>query len=159
MNHAQRTARVVVAALTLSLAVPTAADGLRLGANAGIGRAYGQTYYELGGRLGYDVGFGLTPELGLAYWGGATPTFFKLSPGVTWYFPLPLLRPYLGAFYSHDFLSSGFPDQDGIGVRGGIGLLGAGPISIGVGIAYERRLSCSAACDTWWPEASAGISF
>lgn len=151
--------RVLVAILTLAAATPAFAQGLRLGASAGVGRAYGQTYYEVGGRLGYDLGFGVTPEIGLAYWGGATPTFYQLSTGLTWYFPLPVLRPYLGGFYAHDFVSSGFPDQDGVGVRGGIGLLGAGPLSINVGIAYERRLSCPADCDTWWPEASVGIAF
>ena len=56
-------------------------------------------------------------------------------------------------------MSSGFPDQDALGVRAGIGLLGAGPLSINIGVAYERRLSCPADCDTWWPEASAGLSF
>ena len=157
--NAPRIGRVLVAILTLALASPAFAEGLRLGASAGVGRAYGQTYYEVGGRLGYDLGFGVTPEIGLAYWGGATPTFYQLTPGLTWYFPLPLVRPYLGGFYAHDFVSSGFPDQDGLGVRGGIGLLGAGPLSINVGIAYERRLSCPADCDTWWPEASVGIAF
>ena len=159
MNHAHRIGRIVAAALMLTLASRTTAEGLRLGASAGVGRAYGQTYYQLGGRLGYDVGFGITPEMGLAYWGGASPSFWQLSPGLTWYFPVPLLRPYLGGFYAHDFVGSGLPDQDGIGVRGGIGLLGAGPVSVNIGIAYERRLSCPADCDTWWPEASAGVSF
>jgi len=159
MNHVHRIVRVLAAVLTLALAGRTAAEGLRLGVSAGVGRAYDQTYYQLGGRVGYDVGFGLTPEVGLAYWGGATPSFVQLSPGLTWYFPLPVLRPYLGGFYAHDFVSDGLPDQDGIGVRGGIGLLGAGPLSINVGVAYERRLSCPADCDTWWPEASAGLAF
>jgi len=159
MNHVHRIVRVLAAVLTLALAGSTAAEGLRLGVSAGVGRAYDQTYYQLGGRVGYDVGFGLTPEVGLAYWGGATPSFVQLSPGLTWYFPLPVLRPYLGGFYAHDFVSDGLPDQDGIGVRGGIGLLGAGPLSINVGVAYERRLSCPADCDTWWPEASAGLAF
>ena len=159
MNRVHRIVRVLAAVLTLALAGRTAAEGLRLGVSAGVGRAYDQTYYQLGGRVGYDVGFGLTPEVGLAYWGGATPSFVQLSPGLTWYFPLPVLRPYLGGFYAHDFVSDGLPDQDGIGVRGGIGLLGAGPLSINVGVAYERRLSCPADCDTWWPEASAGLAF
>lgn len=159
MKNAHRVGRVLVAVAALALASRAPAEGLRIGVGAGVGRAYGQTYYELGGRLGYDLGSGFTPELGLSYWGGATPTFVQLAPGVTWYFPLPVLRPYLGGFYAHDFVSSGFPDQDALGVRGGIGILGAGPLVINIGIAYERRLSCSTDCDTWWPEASAGISF
>jgi hypothetical protein len=159
MNHIHRIGRVLAVVFMLALADRTAADGLRLGASGGVGRAYGQTYYEVGGRLGYDLGFGLTPEVGLAYWGGASPSFVQLSPGLTWYFPVPFVRPYLGGFYAHDFVSSGFPDQNGIGVRGGIGLLGAGPLSVSIGVAYERRLSCSIDCDTWWPEALAAFSF
>lgn len=159
MKNIHRIGRMLVAACALALASRTPAEGLRLGASVGVGRAYGQTYYEVGGRLGYDLVLGLTPEVGLAYWGGNTPTFYQLSTGLTWYFPLPVVRPYLGGFYAHDFVSSGFPDQDGIGVRGGIGLLGAGPLSVNLGVAYERRLSCPANCDTWWPEASAGIAF
>lgn len=159
MTHVPRFARLVAAVLSLALAGRAAADGFRLGASAGVGSAYGHTYYELGGRLGYDVGFGLTPEIGLSYWGGSSPSFVQLSPGLTWYFPLPVLRPYLGGFYAHDFVSSGFADQDAIGVRGGIGLLGAGPLSVSIGVAYERRLSCSTDCDTWWPEALAGFTF
>jgi hypothetical protein len=159
MDHVHRVGRLVVAVFMLALASRATAEGLRLGASAGVGRAYDQTYYQLGGRLGYDVGFGITPEIGLSYWGGATPSFWQVSPGLTWYLPLPLLRPYLGGFYAHEFVSDGLPDQDGIGVRGGIGLLGAGPLSVNIGVAYERRLSCPADCDTWWPEASAGVSF
>jgi hypothetical protein len=159
MNHVHRIGRVLGAALMLALASRTAADGLTLGATAGVGRAYGQTYYELGGRLGYDVGFGLTPEVGLAYWGGSSPSFVQLTPGITWYFPVPLVRPYLGGFYAHDFRKSGLPDQNGIGVRGGIGILGVGPVSVSIGVAYERILSCSIDCDTWWPEALASFSF
>ena len=159
MTHVHRFGRVLAAVLSLALAGEAGADGLRLGASAGVGRAYGQTFFELGGRLGYDLGFGFTPEVGLAFWGGGTPNFVQLSPGLTWYAPLPIIRPYLGGFYAHDFVSSGFPDQDALGVRGGIGLLGAGPLFINIGVAYERRLSCPADCDTWWPEASAGLSF
>jgi len=159
MAHPHRIARVVYAVLALAISQRTAADGLRLGVSAGIGSAYGQTYYELGGRLGYDLGLGFTPEVGIAYWGGGTPSFVQLAPGITWYAPLPILRPYLGGFYAHDFVSSGFPDQDALGARAGVGLIGAGPLSINIGFAYERRLSCSIDCDTWWPEASAGFSF
>jgi len=159
MAQVHRIGRVFAVVLALASGRGALAEGWRIGASAGVGSAYNETYYELGGRIGYDIGFGLTPEVGLSYWGGNTPTFVQLTPGVTWYVPLPLIRPYVGGFYAHDFVNSGFPDQDALGLRGGIGLLGLGPLYIDIGIAYERRLSCPADCDTWWPEASAGISF
>jgi hypothetical protein len=83
MNRAPRVGRVLAAALLLALASRSEAEGLRLGVSAGGGSAYGQTYYELGGRLGYDLGFGLTPEVGLSYWGGSSPSFVQLAPGLT----------------------------------------------------------------------------
>ena len=159
MTQARRGVRVLAAVLLLAIATPTRAEGFRVTGTAGVGTAYSHTYFVVGGRVGYDVAFGVTPELGLTYWGGSTPSFLQLAPGVTWYMPLPVLRPYVGGFYVHDFLSSGFPDQDGVGVRGGIGLGGGGPVSLLVGVAYERRLSCSVDCDTWWPEALVGVSF
>jgi hypothetical protein len=159
MTTIRRAARVAAFLLSLAAASRAGADGPRIGLAAGVGSAYGQTYYALGGRLGYDVAFGLTPEVGLMFWDGANPSFVQLSPGLTWYVPIPFVRPYLGGFYAHDFVAGGQPDQDSVGFRGGIGVLGAGPVSVNVGFAYARRLSCAGSCDTWWPEASAGFAF
>lgn len=159
-GRALRAALPAALVAAAALAAPSShADGVRLSASAGVGRAYDQTYYALGGRVGYDLGAGLTPELGLTLWGGATPGFVQLAPGLTWYVPLPTFRAYLGGFFAHDFVGSGFPDQDALGVRAGVGLAGAGPVGLSVGIAWARRLSCSADCDTWWPEAVAGVAF
>lgn len=159
MNHVNRIGRALGLALLLLSASQVRADGLLLGAGAGVGSAFGQTYYEVGGRLGYDVGLGLTPEVGVSLWRGASPGFVEVSPGLTWYLPVPFIRPYVGGFYAHDFLDAGLPDQDALGLRGGVGLMGVGPVSIDIGVAWERRLSCSVDCDTWWPEISAGLRF
>ncbi len=118
-----------------------------------------QTYWTLGGGIGYGVGFGFELNLGGSYWGGASPTVFKLTPGVTWYAPLPF-RPYVGGFYDHWFVSGAFPDQDALGARGGITLVSTGPAFVGLGVAYEHFISsCSTNCDVWWPEATAGFAF
>src|SRR5512138_1975194 len=130
MTSALRCGRVVVVASLLTLAVPATAEGFRIGASGGVASMYNQTYVGLGARLGYDLGLGVTPELGAAYWTGGTPTIFELAPGVTWYMPLPVIRPYVGAFYSHLFLGSGFPDQDALGGRAGISLIGMGPVQV-----------------------------
>src|SRR5512140_3453311 len=158
MTFAFRWGRVLLLAWIVSVAAVARADGFRISGTAGMTSTLNQTYFTLGGRLGYDVAFGLTPEIGASYWMGGTPSIFSLSPGVTWYMPLPRVRPYVGAFYSHEFFSGGFPDQDALGARGGIAIFGAGPLSVNVGVAYKRQMSCSVSCDTWWPEASAGLS-
>jgi hypothetical protein len=156
-----RIQRVVVIAVALLLAAPSpaSADGFSVGGSAGAAFAFGQTYYSLGARAGYGVGLGLELDLAGDYLGGATPALFKLSPGLTWYVPLPYFKPYVGAFYSHWFVGSGLADQDSLGARAGITLLSAGPTSAGIGVAYERVMSCTRDCDIWRPEASARLSF
>ncbi len=159
MRKALGCGRVLVVAVLVAMAAPTSAEGVRLGASAGVTSTRNQTYFTIGGRLGYDVAFGVTPEIGISAWMGGTPSIIEVAPGVTWYMPLPILRPYIGAFYAHDFVSSGYPNQDALGGRAGISLFGAGPVSVSVGAAYKKYLSCSIDCDTWWPEVFAGIGF
>jgi hypothetical protein len=150
---------VIAVALLLTLPAPASAGGFSVGANAGAGFAFGQSYYSVGARAGYGLGLGLELDLAGDYLGGATPGLFKLSPGLTWYSPLPTFQPYVGAFYSHWFVGSGLPDQNSVGLRGGLTLFSAGPASAGFGVAYERVLSCARDCDSWRPEAVARLSF
>ena len=154
-------ARVRFCAATLLLGTATPAFGgeISVGASAGVGSAFGQTYFPVGVRLGYGIGLGLEADISVEYWTAASPNFAKTSPGLTWYLPVPLLRPYVGGFYSRWFVESGLPNQDSVGVRGGVGLFSLGPVWTGVGINYERRLSCSSDCNTWHPEASVRITF
>jgi len=100
------------------------------------------------------MGFAL--ELEGQYWAGQSPSLGKIAPGITWYAPF---RLYVGAYYARWFVGSGFPDQNAVGARAGYTLLSMGRTFAGVGVAYERALSCSSNCDSWWPEASVGVSF
>lgn len=152
-------ALLAAAAVTALLAAPRAEAQLHVGATAGASYAFGQTYFSLGGHLGYGVGFGLEPNVEAQWWLGQSPTIVKLAPGITWYLPLPLIRPYVGGYYARWIVSSGVSDQDALGARAGLVVFSAGPASAGLGVAYERRLSCNVNCDTWLPEASAGITF
>ena len=152
-------ALLAAAAATVLLAAPRAEAQLHLGATAGAAYAFGETYFALGGHLGYGVGFGIEPNVEVQLWVGHTPTVLKVAPGLTWYMPLPVIRPYVGAYYARWIVSSGLDDQDAGGVRGGIAILSAGPASATIGVAYERRFSCSVNCDTWLPEAGVGITF
>ncbi len=131
----------------------------RLGAMAGVGSAYHNTYFLLGARVGYEIAFGLTLDVEGQWWTGSTPSLGKLAPGLIWYVPIPLLHPYIGAFYAHWFVGSNFGDQDAVGWRAGLQVASAGPASVDVGFAYEHLLSCPANCDSWWPEVSAGVRF
>ncbi|HTP26572.1 MAG TPA: hypothetical protein VMK12_13085 [Anaeromyxobacteraceae bacterium] len=153
------TSLVAVALLTSSLPLRHEAAGWRIGANAGVGSAFGQAYGYLGGTVGYELAFGLELDAMGSWWWGNTPGFGKVGPGLTWYLPIPLFRPYIGAYYAHWFVAGNVPDSDSVGGRVGVLLLSAGPTSLGVGAFYERRLSCSSDCDTWAPEINASITF
>jgi len=154
-----RTFRVGCALAILLTVTPCRADDRwRLSATAGVGVAYSQAYVSVGGALGCMLGFGFEVSVSGEYWFANTPSLFKLSPGLTWYAPLPL-TPYLGGYYAHWFVSDAFPDVDALGVRGGLTFLRVGPLSIRGGLAYERRLSCPADCDAWRPEAMASFHF
>jgi hypothetical protein len=64
------------------------------------------------------------------------------------------VRPYVGAYYTHWFVSSNRPDQDGVGARAGVSL---GPV-LSVGVNYDRALGCDSNCDMWTPQIAAGFS-
>ncbi len=160
MNARLRSSLVAAAvAASLAAGAPARADGLRVSATAGAGFYGGQNYVQLGGRVGYDVLLGLTPEVQGVAWFGATPEIFKLAPGITWYAPIPGVSPYVGAYYAHWVAGSGYPDQDALGGRAGLGLFSAGPAGLSIGVAYERLMSCSRDCDVWSPEVMASFRF
>ena len=131
---------------------------MSLGLVIGGGSSYGQSYFLIGGRVGYGLGLGLEVSLDGQWWMGGTPSIGKLAPGLIWVAPLPI-RPYLGAYYAHWFVGSGYADEDAIGGRVGLIVGGAGRVSLAVGVAYEHALSCTVNCDAWFPEAMAGVTF
>jgi len=117
--------------------------------------AYGQTYGNVSAGLGYVMNHGLTPNLEVSYSWGATPTLWAVRPGVTWFLQIPVLHPYVGAYYTHWFVSGNFQDQNGVGARLGISL----GRSISLGVTYDRVLNCSHQCDSWTPLIGAAASF
>ena len=148
----------LVAAASLLVASPARAEGWNVGGSAGATYAFGQTYLSFGLRAGYLVGLGFEPNVRADWWTAASPSVFKISPGLNWYAPLPF-RPFVGGFYSHWFVSSNLPDRDSLGARAGVTFMGAGPASLSVGAAYEHALSCSVECDSWSPELTLGVYF
>ena len=128
----------------------------RLSASVGAGSSYGNTYFLIGARIGRELVGGLALEVDGQYWAGESPSLGKIAPGLTWYAPF---RAYVGAYYARWFVGSGFPDQDAVGARAGYTLLSRGRAFAGVGVAYEKALDCKSNCESWWPEASVGVSF
>jgi hypothetical protein len=116
--------------------------------------AYGQTYANVNLGVGYLMQHGITPNVEASYAFANSPTVWTLRPGVTWFLPVKLLHPYVGAYYTHWFVGGDRPDQDGVGARFGFSL---GRI-ISLGVTYDRALGCSEDCDFWTPQISAGFS-
>jgi hypothetical protein len=144
---------------TASAAAPAQPQGPRgrLYTWGAIGTTFtaGQTYANLTLGAGYLLlRSGLAPNLEVSYSFGETPTIWALRPGVTWYMQIPVLHPYLGAYYARWFVGSGRPDENALGARGGISL----GRFISLGVTYERVLDCSRSCDAWSPMVTAGAS-
>ncbi|HWE22856.1 MAG TPA: hypothetical protein VG496_02845 [Myxococcales bacterium] len=124
-------------------------------ASVGTTFAYGQTYGSANVGAGILMKYGIAPNVEVGYAFGNTPTLWSVRPGVTWFLPSPLFRPYVGTYYTHWFVGSGFPDQDGIGGRAGFSIGRA----ISLGVTYDHAFGCSVNCDAWTPQISAGVSF
>jgi hypothetical protein len=144
---------------------PFAAGSPRLSVTAGTAWSAHDTYIVLGVGVGYFFINGL--EVGLDYeaWVAASPALQRLSPEIRYVFYfVPTVKPYVGGFYRHTFVGSGFPDYDTLGLRGGIYI--APPRSHvygGGGLVYEHVLDCGplviADCDTVYPELFLGFTF
>jgi len=117
--------------------------------------AYGQTYGSANVGAGWLMRYGIAPNVELGYAFGNSPTLWSLRPGVSWYMPVAVLHPYIGAYYTHWFVGGGEPDQNGIGGRAGFSL---GRV-LSLGVTYDHALGCSRNCDSWAPQISAGYSF
>jgi len=123
-------------------------------ASVGTTFAYGQTYGSANVGVGYLLRQGIAPNVEVGYAFGNNPTLWSLRPGVTWYMPVPVVRPYVGTYYTHWFVGSGLPDQDGIGGRAGFSL---GRV-VTFGVTYDHMFGCNLNCDAWTPQISAGLS-
>lgn len=162
-----------LAALVLAAAVapahaedpPTPFDQGRVSVDVAVTEqtAFDTSRFGVGAGAGYFVLDGL--ELGLfgMHMFGDGPGLDEVSPSVR-YTAQPLFAswpvvPYVGGFYNHWFVGDGLPDVDAVGARAGVVRL-SGRLLIGVGIAYEHTVStCSASCDTVYPDITFGFTF
>ena len=131
-----------------------------VGVTVGSGTGFNNTYTIVGVGANYFVENGLSLGLGYRGWFGATPTMNEIDVPVTYYVPLQSkVRPYVGAFYRHTFISGDYSDYDTYGARAGLAYVeGRGYISAGwVQEWYSNDNGDNAS--RGYPEIAAGISF
>src|SRR5262245_6040755 len=95
---------------------PFSRGSIRLTALIGTGSTVSDTYLILGAGAGYFLVDGL--ELGLDYeaWILASPVFHRVSPETKYVFHMvPVIKPYVGVFYRHTFVTGGRDDYDQVG--------------------------------------------
>jgi hypothetical protein len=142
---------------------PFAEGSIRISAILGVAQSQDYTAFILGAGVGYYLVDGL--ELGLEgeHWFGADPSISKVSPGaryVLWF--VPVLKPYVGAFYRHIFVGDEFDDIDSLGGRVGAFWVSGGGSYFGGGAVYETAVKgCPKGgdCDEWYPEIVLSFSF
>lgn len=148
------------AARTPSAAGPFAQGRVRGGVYGGAGSTLGQTYFILGGGLGYYVYDGLEVGADFEGWLFQDPTIWKLSPQVRYtVWQLGALRPYVGAFWRRTWVGGSFDDFNSYGGRAGL-VYAKGRGFAGVGMVYERfDVDVAGDRDIWYPEVSFSLYF
>lgn len=119
---------------------PFRAGQIQLGLSIGYQASTDQSWFVPGVSVGYFLVNGLLAHVDTDFWIG-DPFVATPSPGLKFvFFMLPVVNPYVGAFYRHYFVGGGYEDADSVGARGGIYIL-TGPRSyFGGGVVYERIL-------------------
>lgn len=141
---------------------PFAAGRFSLSLGGGSGGIGDASYIVLGVGAGYYLVDGLEVGADVDYWFGDDPNVIKLSPNVRYVFwQVPTIKPYLGGFYRHWFITDGFDDLDSVGARGGVFYVGrGGGFALGLGAVYEVLLDCEGDdCTDIYPELALSLSF
>ena len=139
---------------------PFARGHKRVGLYGGAGSTLGNTYFILGGGVGYYLFDGL--ELGIdgEGWLFQDPTIWKVTPQVRYtVWQMGALRPYLGAFWRRTYVSDPYDDVNSWGGRAGL-LYSQGKGFAGVGVVYEHfEEDFGGESDSWYPEISFSVYF
>ena len=145
-----------------SAAGPFARGKKRVGLYGGAGSTLGNTYFILGGGLGFYVYDGLEVGADFEGWLFQDPTIWKLTPQVRYtLWQLRILRPYVGGFWRRTFVSDPFDDVNSWGGRAGI-IYAKGRGYAGIGMVYERFANDFGDGDDndfWYPEISFSLYF
>ncbi len=143
---------------------PFSKGSVRLTLLVGTGSTITENYLILGGGLGYFLVNGL--EVGFDYeaWILASPVMHRLAPEARYVLHMvPVIKPYVGVFYRHTFVTDDYEDMDHVGARGGLFYVPqGGGVFVGGGAVYERLLDCNdnalIDCDSVYPEIFVGVS-
>jgi hypothetical protein len=124
----------------------------------GSGTAFNNNYQVFGAGANYFLYDGFSVGLSVESWTGSTPGITKVSPSVQYVFlQAGPVKPYLGAFYRHAFVS-GMSAINSAGARAGVYFTPGARMAIGVGMAVESYQNCQASvygsCRNSYPEIS-----
>jgi len=148
-----------------SPAGPFARGRLRVGGMIGFSTAVGggtsRSWFILGVGAGYYVLDGLEPHADTTFWIG-DPFLATLTPGIRYVFHMvPMVKPYVGAFYRHYFVDGPLGDTDSIGGRAGVNFMVNDFSYVAGGLVYEHFLDedLFAEADQFYPEIMISVSF
>lgn len=139
---------------------PFAQWRVRLSGGAGIVSNFDRTYLALDLGGGVFLLDGLELGLDVQQWLGSGPLVTKLSPQLRYVFWfVPVITPYLGAFYRHWFITDDIDDIDTVGGRLGV-FLARGMVVFGGGAVLEHAFNgCDEDCLFVYPELVLSFSF
>ena len=131
--------------------------------SGGTGYAFDQSYFVLGAGVSYYVINGLNVGLFVESWSGSDPHMVKVTPSVQYvFYQVPVLKPYVGAFYRRTYVS-GLPDINSTGGRAGVYLQAGRNAYVGAGVVYESYMDCNKSvyrsCTSTYPELSFTVAF
>jgi hypothetical protein len=135
---------------------------LRVGIGLGFVSSYSEDWLILGLGFGGFVLDGLEAHLDTTFWVIGDPFMATLTPGVRYVLHfVPKVKPYIGAFYRHYFVSDNHLDTDAIGGRVGLNFMTSPMSYFGAGLVYEHFLDADLFSDQdqFYPEITFAFSF
>ena len=129
---------------------------------SGVGYAFDNTYLIVGGGLGFYPLDGLNVMLDFEYWGGASPTIYRITPQLNYIFQkVQTVKPYVGTYYRYSSYE-GLDDVNSVGLRAGAGVV-RGRTLVGLGVVYDVALDAETSQhedhSTVYPEVFVSIGF
>jgi hypothetical protein len=148
-----------------STAGPFAKGSIHVGGTIGVSTTVGgsssRTWFILGVGAGYFFLDGLEAHGDTTFWIG-DPFVATLTPGVRYVFHMvPVVKPYVGTFYRHYFVTGVLSDSDSLGARGGVNFMLGHNSYVAGGVIYEHFLDDALFenPDQVYPEITIAIAF
>lgn len=134
------------------------------GFHIGQDNAYGNNYTVIGVNVSYFLIDNLSTGLGYQTWLGEDPSINQVTLPLTYHVPIEgMLRPYVGAFYSHTFMGEDkhyeYNDYDSYGGRVGVTMQTSPNSYVSFGWVQEVYDDGVDKESRGYPQVSAGFSF